>query len=97
MRHNNVSLISVGKYKYSRDDRFRIVHEHHDEDWILAIKSITTKDQGIYECQVNTSPLQQQTFYLKVVGMDMLILRFQKNIIFVLHNLYFVKADRFES
>ena len=68
VRHNNVSLISVGKYKYIKDERFRIVHEHHDEDWILAIKSVKKADQGVYECQVNTSPLQRQKFYLKTVG-----------------------------
>ena len=71
----------MGKYKYIQDDRFRIVHEHHDEDWILAIKSITSKDQGVYECQVNTSPLQQQTFYLKVVGMEIFILSVPKKFI----------------
>ena len=68
VRHNKTSLISVGKYKYIRDDRFRIVHEHHDEDWILAIKSVKEDDQGVYECQVNASPLLRQTFYLSIVG-----------------------------
>ena len=63
-----MSLISIGKYKYIRDERFRIVHEHHDEDWILVIKSVTEADRGVYECQVNTSPLLRQKFYLRIVG-----------------------------
>ena len=36
--HKDVNLISVGKFKYISDDRFSIVHEDHDETWVLTIK-----------------------------------------------------------
>ena len=38
VRHKDVNLISVGKFKYISDDRFSIVHEDHDETWVLTIK-----------------------------------------------------------
>ena len=67
VRHRDVSLISVGKYKYIKDARFQIVNDRHEE-WVLVIKDVGLDDQGLYECQVNTSPLLRQAFYLHVVG-----------------------------
>ena len=68
VRHSDVSLISVGKYQYMKDKRFRVLHEPHAQDWILVIKSVTFADEGMYECQVNTSPILRQGVFLTVVG-----------------------------
>ena len=69
VRHNDVSLISVGKYKYIKDSRFRVMNEYPKlQDWELVINDVRLKDQGQYECQVNTSPILQQAFFLSVVG-----------------------------
>ena len=38
------------------------------QDWELVINDVKLKDQGQYECQVNTSPILQQAFFLSVVG-----------------------------
>ena len=69
MRHSDVSLISVGKYKYIKDSRFRVINESpKQQDWELAINDVKQKDEGFYECQVNTLPPLQQSFFLTVVG-----------------------------
>eukprot|EP00095_Tigriopus_kingsejongensis_P012762 snap_masked-scaffold30_size591359-processed-gene-4.18 protein:Tk12762 transcript:snap_masked-scaffold30_size591359-processed-gene-4.18-mRNA-1 annotation:"AGAP011128-PA" len=67
VRHNDVSLISVGKYQYIKDPRFKILHEPHAHDWILRIQAVKYSDEGLYECQVNTSPLLRQPIHLHVV------------------------------
>ena len=68
LRHNDVGLLSVGKYKYIRDERFQILHEPHSKDWVLVIKAVKYSDQGLYECQVNTSPMLRKSIFLNVVG-----------------------------
>ena len=40
VRHDDVSLISVGKLKYIKDERFRIINEDHSDDWVLAIRYV---------------------------------------------------------
>ena len=45
-----------------------MLHEPNSEDWYLVIKSVTYKDEGVYECQVNTEPYQTFKFHLSVVG-----------------------------
>lgn len=68
VRHSDVSLISVGKYKYIKDSRFHVINEFpKQQDWELAIKDVKQKDEGLYECQVNTLPPLQQSFFLTVV------------------------------
>ena len=68
VRHRDVSLIAVGKFVYISDKRFRVLHESNSSDWILTIKSVTYKDQGIYECQVTSEPYTSFKYILRVVG-----------------------------
>jgi len=67
VRHDDVSLISVGKLKYIKDDRFKIIHEDNNIEWVLAIRSLKKSDEGLYECQVNSNPTLRLTIYLNVV------------------------------
>lgn len=67
VRYRDVSLLAVGKFVYISDDRFRILHERNSSDWFLVIKSVTYKDEGIYECQVNSDPYKTFKFFLSVV------------------------------
>jgi hypothetical protein len=46
VRHDDVSLISVGKLKYIKDDRFKIIHEDNNIEWVLAIRSLKKSDEG---------------------------------------------------
>ena len=68
VRYRDVSLLAVGKFVYISDQRFRVLHEPNSEDWFLVIKSVTYKDEGVYECQVNSEPYQTFKFHLSVVG-----------------------------
>ena len=63
-----MSLIAVGKFVYISDNRFRVLHESNSNDWILTIKSVTYKDQGIYECQITSDPEKSFKYILRVVG-----------------------------
>ncbi|CAB4059260.1 unnamed protein product [Lepeophtheirus salmonis] len=65
VRHNDVNLISVGKYKYIKDKRIRILHESHE--WVLIITDVQFFDKGLYECQVNSSPRVSKIISLNVV------------------------------
>ena len=68
VRYRDTSLIAVGKFVYISDDRFKVLHERNSTDWFLAIKSVTYKDEGVYECQVNSDPYKTFKFFLSVVG-----------------------------
>eukprot|EP00093_Oithona_nana_P002286 02286.XXX_14138_18985_1 [CDS] Oithona nana genome sequencing. len=64
VRHEDVSLIAVGKLKYIKDNRFRIINQDNSEEWMLIIRSLKKSDEGLYECQVNASPMLRLTIYL---------------------------------
>ena len=68
VRYRDTSLLSVGKFVYISDRRFKVLHEVNSSDWFLVIKSVTYDDQGIYECQVNSDPYRTFKFHLSVVG-----------------------------
>lgn len=53
VRHRDIHLLTVGRYTYTSDQRFRAIHHPHSEDWILQIKYPQHRDTGIYECQVS--------------------------------------------
>lgn len=52
VRHRDIHLLTVGRYTYTSDQRFKAIHHAHSEDWILQIKYPQHRDSGIYECQV---------------------------------------------
>lgn len=68
IRLRDFHLLTVGLFTYSSDSRFVIRHGTlQPNDWALQIKHVTPKDEGLYECQVNTDPPRSQYFYLKVL------------------------------
>ena len=77
MRYRDTSLLSVGKFVYVGDDRFRVIHEPRAAEWYLAIRSVSYADQGVYECQVNSkggSASTKQKSRLVVVGKSSFII-----------------------
>ncbi len=56
VRHNDLSLLTVGRYTYISDLRFSAVHDSLQEDWKLQIERPAVNDTGIYECQISTTP-----------------------------------------
>ncbi|KAH8409673.1 hypothetical protein KR222_001441 [Zaprionus bogoriensis] len=67
VRHRDIHLLTVGRYTYTSDQRFRAIHQPQTEDWMLQIKYPQHRDSGIYECQVSTTPHMSHYIHLTVV------------------------------
>ncbi|CAL4074916.1 unnamed protein product, partial [Meganyctiphanes norvegica] len=68
IRQRDLHILTVGRLTYTTDDRFKVYHPPETEDWYLDISSVTFRDDGIYECQVSTSPKVSLPVALKVLG-----------------------------
>ena len=68
LRPKDNHLLTIGRYTYTSDRRFRAVHKAYSEDWILLIEPTTEKDSGRYECQISTSPPRSHIVHLEIVG-----------------------------
>lgn len=68
VRHRDVHLLTIGRYTYTNDQRFRAIHTAHSDDWTLQIKYPQHRDSGIYECQVSTTPHMSHLVHLNVIG-----------------------------
>ncbi|XP_050738864.1 zwei Ig domain protein zig-8-like [Eriocheir sinensis] len=67
IRHRDIHLLTVGRYTYTSDQRFRALHEDDSDDWLLKINYVQPRDSGVYECQVSTTPPMSHYVRLKVV------------------------------
>ncbi|XP_037789946.1 zwei Ig domain protein zig-8-like [Penaeus monodon] len=67
LRHRDTHLLTVGRYTYTSDQRFRAVHTPGSEDWALTVDFAQSRDSGMYECQVSTTPPMRHYIWLKVV------------------------------
>ncbi|KAL7305740.1 hypothetical protein TKK_0001991 [Trichogramma kaykai] len=70
VRHRDIHLLTIGRYTYTNDQRFRAIHHVHSDDWVLQIKYPQHRDSGIYECQVSTTPHTSHFIHLNVVARD---------------------------
>ena len=43
MRHRDIHLLTVGKYTYTSDQRFRGLHEEDSDDWVLKIDYVQVR------------------------------------------------------
>ena len=68
LRHRDTHLLTVGRYTYTTDQRFRALHTPGSEDWPLTIAETRPEDEGLYECQISTTPPLKHFVWLKVVG-----------------------------
>lgn len=67
VRHRDIHLLTVGRYTYTSDQRFRAINHPSSEDWTLQIKYPQHRDTGIYECQISTTPHMSHFIHLNVV------------------------------
>ncbi|CAL4065230.1 unnamed protein product, partial [Meganyctiphanes norvegica] len=56
IRRRDIHILSVGTHTYTSDERFKVVHPVGSDDWTLEIAPVTFRDEGVYECQVSSSP-----------------------------------------
>ncbi|XP_018013956.1 uncharacterized protein LOC108670981 [Hyalella azteca] len=74
MRTRDLHLLTVGRFTYTSDDRFKAIHQSGSHDWLLKIHYVQKRDQGGYECQVSTNPPLSYTVWLQVVEPETRIL-----------------------
>ncbi|XP_069167214.1 limbic system-associated membrane protein isoform X2 [Procambarus clarkii] len=67
MRSRDLHLLTVGRFTYTSDDRFKSVHQQGSEDWLLKIHYVQHRDAGSYECQISTTPPMSKIVWLTVV------------------------------
>jgi len=66
----DIAVLSVGLLTFISDQRFRVRrvdHEQDTSDWSLEISSANPKDEGWYDCQVNTEPKVNFKSYLRIL------------------------------
>ncbi|XP_068203028.1 protein sidekick-like [Palaemon carinicauda] len=56
IRHRDVHLLTVDQYTYTSDQRFQAMYEPSTGDWVLLVGSVQSRDRGVYECQIGTTP-----------------------------------------
>ncbi|XP_042221628.1 uncharacterized protein LOC121866099 [Homarus americanus] len=74
MRARDLHLLTVGRFTYTSDERFKAVHQTGSQDWLLKIFYVQDRDAGPYECQVSTTPPMSHTVWLTVVEPQTVVL-----------------------
>lgn len=73
IRHRDLHLLAVGRFTYTTDQRFVAMHSPDSKDWLLKIRYIQTRDAGMYECQISTTPPSSRLIHLAVVEPETVI------------------------
>lgn len=71
IRTSDLHILTWGTLTYTSDSRFEALHTPGSEVWTLRIMSAQPRDQGKYECQVNTDPKLNFAVLLTVKETDM--------------------------
>jgi len=66
IRHRDTHLLTVGRYTYTNDERFRAIHKVKSEDYMLQILPIQKSDEGWFECQISSTPVISHLLYLNI-------------------------------
>ncbi|XP_045136817.1 zwei Ig domain protein zig-8-like [Portunus trituberculatus] len=66
IRQRDLHIMTVGRYTYTTDQRFEVIHSPGSKDWILKIKYAQVRDSGNYECQVSTKPVRTYVVHLNI-------------------------------
>jgi len=66
IRHRDTHLLTVGRYTYTNDERFRAIHKVKSEDYMLQILPIQKSDEGWFECQISSTPVTSHLVYLNI-------------------------------
>ena len=73
------TVLSFNDVLITRNPRYSVKKEEGEENilnWKLVIHDVKKKDEGFYQCQLNTDPTKARNAYLEVTSMQ-LIHRFQ--------------------
>jgi len=73
MRQADLQILSVGSLLVSSDPRLAISYSRRRHDHQLTIGQVGTRDEGGYECQLNTSPPRSLVVEVDVVNVEVLV------------------------
>ena len=65
LKHKDLHILSVGRLKYTSDNRYKVIHRPNTGDFQLHINYVQPKDAGVYECQISTKPISE--FYINLM------------------------------
>ncbi|PSN43777.1 hypothetical protein C0J52_20180 [Blattella germanica] len=71
IRMRDLQILTSDTITFTSDSRFEILHSPGSEMWTLRIMSVQPRDQGKYECQVNTDPKINFAVMLAIRETDM--------------------------
>ncbi|XP_068975875.1 opioid-binding protein/cell adhesion molecule-like [Bombus flavifrons] len=64
IRRKDRQLLTLGTDTHVIDTRFMVIS--NSPDWTLLIKNVQREDAGLYECQIQTEPVQQRFIRLSI-------------------------------
>lgn len=71
IRSRDLSILTIGMVRYTRDPRFTAIHGRANDNWGLKIVDPNLNDTGLYECQISyhddTEKKLKMPFTLKVL------------------------------
>lgn len=75
LKGSDTSVLSVGRHAFSSDKRISVATTNpplarHEADWTLQIGVVTPRDEGWYECQINTEPKISNISYLNIQSLN---------------------------
>ncbi|XP_045107945.1 zwei Ig domain protein zig-8-like isoform X2 [Portunus trituberculatus] len=73
IRHRDTHLLTVGRFTYTSDARFSARHSQGSEDWLLMVYYLQERDNGMYVCQISTTPPMSHFVHLSVVEPETVI------------------------
>ena len=71
LRSEDVSVLTVGSLVFSSDTRLAVLPGQPVGSWRLRIQDVVARDQGEYQCQVNTEPKESAVVQLIVRGKNL--------------------------
>lgn len=74
-KEEQLHLITFGASTYISDSRYSLEFKQPN-DWQLHIQYANERDEGQFECQINTSPPLVLILYLEVIGKNETLLKF---------------------
>ncbi|XP_066994475.1 peroxidasin homolog [Anabrus simplex] len=71
IRTRDLHILTSGRHTYTSDGRFEVLHKPDSDGWNLRIMGVALRDEGQYECQVNTDPKMKHGVLLSIRENDM--------------------------
>ena len=78
---NTATVLSYNDVLITRNNRVSVKKEQGEytkidqniQNWKLVIDDVMKKDEGFYQCQLNTDPTKAKNVYLEVTSMKLYI------------------------